>query len=686
VLQVNSSAFIPNTTTKQDATDFDTLGCVKIETGTVGMGNQPALVIGEPGDILQIKGATLLGSLLVGNGVNTETLPVGANGLVLKANSNSLTGLGVEWAVDGTSGITGVSAGANISIDNSNPLVPAISVADPLTSQLNIGSQTIVGATTALTETTTLDINANSAVAGLVELDFNDVASKSISAFNNIRISNIEAGAVMKFDTNDTGTGEIKTALKEETIKENEHQISIAIVDTGGITNGEITRTIITSGDDTGCEDTITSTDNTNNRVALRKEETDWANGIVDTSTYTNAFITNTTTSRVEIANNTEVSDTLSFTNGIQTGSYLNKATNSSSRVDLGFTNTSGVGSTTSLLCDITQGQHTISYDGGATLLNSITNTTDTNRSRSEVRLSDSTINQRNRIDATGLSCSYEQFSQNIVGASNTASLSTNATTPATTLTTDAPLYLETTAGSAFLNATAGININAGAIGSNTAPVVISNSGAGGQLNPLMTLTNTNATGSVALEVYKNKPTAVVNGDVLFNQSVYGKDSGNNKQEYTRITHAIRDNISGTEDGSIEFSAFRAGAVNTFLQINGVDNEVNCLKNLDMGGNSVITNTGDMTISTTTSTGTGLITMSAKADVDITGTSCAVQSVSGGNIGALYTNPGVVELEATNTLTFTGVGLQAPTAGGNSGEYLVITLNAVQYKIALLNP
>jgi hypothetical protein len=230
-----------------------------------------------------------------------------------------------------------------------------------------------------------------------------------------------------------------------------------------------------------------------------------------------------------------------------------------------------------------------------------------------------------------------------------------------------------------------GITLNAGGLASNTLPVKITNSNAGGQANPTLTLTNTNATGSVALEVYKNKPTAGVNGDVLFNQSVYGKDSGNAKQEFTRITHTIRDTIAGTEDGSIEFSAFRAGAVNTFIQINGVDNEVNVLKNLDMGGNSVITNTGDMTISTTASAGTGQINIFAKADVDITGTSCAVSSVSGANVGAVYLNPGSVELEATNTLTFTGAGLQSNTAGAFSGEYLGITLNGNNYKIALLN-
>jgi hypothetical protein len=96
VLATGNQALSPTTGLPQDATDFATLGCVKIETGTVGMGNQPALVIGEAGDILQIKGATLLGSLLVGNGVNTETLTAGPNSYILQANSGALNGLGVE--------------------------------------------------------------------------------------------------------------------------------------------------------------------------------------------------------------------------------------------------------------------------------------------------------------------------------------------------------------------------------------------------------------------------------------------------------------------------------------------------------------------------------------------------------------------------------------------------------------
>ena len=141
VLQVNSSAFIPNTTTAQDATDFATLGCVKIETGTVGMGNQPALVIGEVGDLLQIKGGTLLGSILAGNGVNTETLPLGTNGYVLTADSGM--GVGLKWASAGGAGVASITAGTNIGVSNTIPTAPVVSLLSPLTAELNIGSQSI---------------------------------------------------------------------------------------------------------------------------------------------------------------------------------------------------------------------------------------------------------------------------------------------------------------------------------------------------------------------------------------------------------------------------------------------------------------------------------------------------------------------------------------------------------------
>jgi hypothetical protein len=136
------------------------------------------------------------------------------------------------------------------------------------------------------------------------------------------------------------------------------------------------------------------------------------------------------------------------------------------------------------------------------------------------------------------------------------------------------------------------------------------NTDVGNIANPILNLQNSNAIGSVAMECYKNKPTAGIAGDVLFTQSCFGKDSANTKQEYTRINHTIRDASTGGEDGSIEFGCFVNGAVNTFLQINGNENEVNILRTLDMTGNNIRTSTGDLSILTTTSSGNGNMTIS----------------------------------------------------------------------------
>jgi hypothetical protein len=122
------------------------------------------------------------------------------------------------------------------------------------------------------------------------------------------------------------------------------------------------------------------------------------------------------------------------------------------------------------------------------------------------------------------------------------------------------------------------------------AKITLTNSDAGGGANPILTLNNTNTgNNSVALEIYKNRTTGASNGDTLFQQSVYGKDSFLNKQEYTRITHTIRDLTGGAEDGSIEFGCFVNGSNANFLQLNGNQNEVNCLKTLDMESNNILT-------------------------------------------------------------------------------------------------
>ena len=192
------------------------------------------------------------------------------------------------------------------------------------------------------------------------------------------------------------------------------------------------------------------------------------------------------------------------------------------------------------------------------------------------------------------------------------------------------------------------------------ANITLTDTDTGGQANPILTLVNTAATGSVAMEAYKNKPTAVVAGDVLFNQSVYGRDSTLTKQEYTRISHTIRDGTGGSEDGSIELSCFVAGSVANFIQINGVENEVNFNKNIDMVGNNITCSTGSMTITTASSAGLGNLSATAKAGIAITASNGSVATTATTGISST-TSTGNVALTATAG----NVNITSSAAGSN---------------------
>jgi len=256
-------------------------------------------------------------------------------------------------------------------------------------------------------------------------------------------------------------------------------------------------------------------------------------------------------------------------------------------------------------------------------------------------------------LTKTGLTCQTAADSTSVSSGGITKTVGTNPLTISTT--SSAPITISPVAG-------LDCNVVVSAGGALTA----SQASAGGQSNPLCRLTNTNATGSVAMEVYKNKPTAVAAGDVLHNLSVYGKDSSGAKQEYTRITHTIRDGASGTEDGSIEMACFVNGAVSTFLQLNGVENEVNCLKNIDMGGNAIRTTSGDMTITTTPSGGTGALTINSKQNIAMAAVSGQVGITASAGIGLIATTGGIQATAQTGGINLTANGggtISASTTG-----------------------
>lgn len=134
----------------------------------------------------------------------------------------------------------------------------------------------------------------------------------------------------------------------------------------------------------------------------------------------------------------------------------------------------------------------------------------------------------------------------------------------------------------------------------------------GGQANPILNLQNTDASGSVAIEIYKNKPTAGIIGDTLFNQSVYGNDASNVKQEYTRITHIIRDATVGSTDGSISIQTTLNNTITELMCINSADSQIEIYQPLDVNSYSIVTSTGNLVLDASGSSGNGSITLATK--------------------------------------------------------------------------
>jgi hypothetical protein len=192
----------------------------------------------------------------------------------------------------------------------------------------------------------------------------------------------------------------------------------------------------------------------------------------------------------------------------------------------------------------------------------------------------------------------------------------------------------------------------------NSGSARISSANSTGASTPLFTLENSTAGASagVAMETYKNQATAGTAGDEVFRLSMFGKNSGNTKEEYGRITCNIRDPNPTTAgaDGSIQLAVPVGDTMTTFLDLNGNSNRVNCLRQLNIQNNDIISSGGDIHLNASGSSGTGAINLQAK-------------NASGGD------------------LILNGTQLTAVSAGGGAGLHLRIKINGVFYKIQLLN-
>jgi hypothetical protein len=181
----------------------------------------------------------------------------------------------------------------------------------------------------------------------------------------------------------------------------------------------------------------------------------------------------------------------------------------------------------------------------------------------------------------------------------------------------------------------------------NSGSARISSVNSTGASTPIFTLENSTAgaNAGVAIETYKNQATAGTAGDEVFRLSMFGKNSGNNKEEYGRITCNIRDPNPSTAgaDGSLQLAVPVGDAMTTFLDLNGNSNRVNCLRQLNIQNNDIISSGGDIHLNANASTGTGKVILQPKVGSYIIMNNLPT-SVVGLPSGAVWNNLGVLNI------------------------------------------
>jgi hypothetical protein len=195
-----------------------------------------------------------------------------------------------------------------------------------------------------------------------------------------------------------------------------------------------------------------------------------------------------------------------------------------------------------------------------------------------------------------------------------------------------------------------------------TKPITATQSTTGGPADPILTLNNTNATagntnGVPTMEYYKSGRNVNTN-DIIASQRFNAKNYLGTKTPFGRIDCVATSSSAPTgDDGALDFYTCVNGTSSLVFRLNGADNENNSFRPLDMNGNAIKTSSGDLSIETTGSSGSGNITIAGKAGgitnitattIGITASSILTMSATGAGAYMTATINDDISLTSTN--------------------------------------
>jgi len=594
------------------------------DVGGTGLGILPV-------GTLHLKGCQTKGSILAGNGATSVEVPIGAapNGFVLTADSAAATG--VAWEENGK--VSGITAGNNITIDNTAPLQPVVALSNPLTSGVNFANLALTGSSNdgVIDRSAQINIQTQSGNGGTLGVNFNEITTGRQGFTRLNQAVNVGELDVSFFDgtTNQSASSKFQAQLNQSSCR----------FETINSTSGDQTLREIAIIDG-GMVDNTTGTNPTNNSTFARSYFTGGAT-ISDTATY-------------------------NITGGSASNVYQQTLNSSNSTLILSTTNTASPYTTSASLTSVKNGETALQLTG-----------TDPVNDRSAVnthRANAGTLEARSEIKAVqtggstsdmdlisdGTSCRIQQtYIQG--GANNFSTITTNATGLEIT-STNAVLTLTAGAAATLQGTTATLQSGSSAVVAsstavlNSAAQILNNSTTAGAIaNPSFIFRETNATATAFPTIKTEKLSVVpIAGNPISAITNWASDATGTQREWSRIQTKVENIGAGNQDGTLSiFNSVNGSVLETF-NFNGAQNENNSFRPLDLNGNALRTASGDLTIDTSTSSGNGILTLATK--------------------------------NGTGGLVITGDKTQSATAGGSAGTHLVITLNGNVYKIQLLNP
>ena len=556
-------------------------------------------------------------------GAQGFTGATGAQGYTGETGAQGYTGAQGEIGPTGA-GILSITGNLNIGVDNTIPSAPVVSVLDPLTTQLNLGTQQLIGSSVSGDDNTTLNTQCIGGVSSEFRANYDNAVSDQHGEIS------IETTNTSVFDTVqwiDNVSGRTNQSLNQSDANNN----TLTVSATDALTT--TTRSDLTS-----------------------------TSGIVDTHSLivTTTGINNTFSQTI---NNAGIFDNYS-TVGASNFSTRTDTTSAGSVSTSLINNNGALGvSSAGSACVLASGTQTTSITNGASQTTSTLLSSSVSQGLLRVQLTDTTgpntILNKHELVASGLTTTYTQAVANVLGTTNNTQLATSTTNAV--FTTDKDLGITATSGNLALSASGSATVSSSnfdvdtnklemtiATGTTTSPMLslVSTSGVAGTTNGTATI-KTNKTG-------RNATT----GDIVMSQQYNARNFNGVDTTFGKIECTATTATAGDTDGSLDFYTNITGTNQLVFRLNGADNENNSFRPLDLNGQILKTSTGSMSIDTNASSTAGATLTLATKD-----------NVAGSGAG----------------LVLTGNTLLNASAGGSAGTHLCLTIGGTVYKIALLN-